>query len=239
MSDSAHNDSPFEVKAEEGGLSTVAPNQSLASPGAKTNNPYHLAARRYELGLSLPIISAIRCQEARAVSELIARYGNPDRRALEIGPGTGFYTLGLARVFREVVAIEDSGAMIQLLRKKLQAAGVSNVTAINGDFLSVEPNGPFDIAVAIGVLDYISVPAAFVAKMCAYAQKAVIFTVPQRGLWGKCFAAANRLRHTRVYCYDYCSPGRWARGWRCTMREVGLKTAFTKGLTLVAKLERP
>lgn len=216
-----------------------APSVVSEARGRNANNPYHRGAGLYELNLSLPVISSIRRQEARAVVDLVSTYANPGGRALEIGPGTGFYTIELARLFREVVAVEDSSTMAGLLREKLNGARVSNVTIANCDFMTKPVEGRFDVAVAIGVLDYVGDPAAFVAKMCAAADRAVILTAPHRGLWGKCFVAANRLRGTSVYCYDHLTPNRWAPEWRCVVHEVGLKTPLTKGMTLVAALERP
>ena len=219
--------------AAEGNLS-----DPFGNPAINANNPYHRGAGCYERALSLPLISAIRKQEARAVSGLIARYARPGYRALEIGPGTGFYTLGLAREFREVVAVEDSSSMAEILQQKLRAARTENVTVINQNFLAMNPDGAFDVAVAIGVLDYVSDPIAFVSKMCDAASRAVIFTAPRRGLWGWCFAAANRLRGTTVYCYDRHALEQWAPEWRCIAEEVGMRTPLTRGLTLVAALER-
>jgi len=88
----------------------------------------------YDLNLALPFISAIRRQEARAVGALVARYGDRTGRALEVGPGTGFYTLSLAQAFREVIAVEECAAMAQILTDKLAAMRVDNVTVINADF---------------------------------------------------------------------------------------------------------
>jgi SAM-dependent methyltransferase len=203
------------------------------------NNPYRRGAGLYDLNLALPLVSAIRRQEERAVADLISRYAHAEHRALEVGPGTGFYTLALARAFREVVAVEDSAGMARILADKLAAAAVGNVSVIHHDFLTLPLDGAFDVAVAIGVLDYIADPGAFIAKMCAAARRAVILTVPQRGLWGACFAAGGRLRKTRVYRHDACSLGAWAPEWRCIVAEVGLKTRLTRGLTLVAALEPP
>lgn len=204
-----------------------------------TNNPYCRSAGLYDLNLCLPFISRIRCQEARAVTDLIDRYCGSSHRALEVGPGTGFYTLALARKFREVVAVEQSAHMAQILTQKLAAAGAENVTVLNGDFRSLALDGAFDVAFAIGVLDYIPDPCAFVAKMCSAARRAVILTVPQRGLWGACFAMGGRLRRVRVYRHARHTPASWAPEWRCTVAEVGLKTPLTRGLTLVAALEPP
>jgi protein-L-isoaspartate O-methyltransferase len=203
------------------------------------NNPYHRGAGLYELNLALPFISAIRRQEARAVTDLIRRYADRKATALEIGPGTGFYTTLLADAFREVVAIEESPGMARILQDKLAAAGVGNVTVVNADFLAQPPAKEFDVAVAIGVLDYIAGPAEFVAKMCAAARRAVILTAPQRGLWGWCFRTAARLRRIAVYCHGTCAPAEWAPDWQCSVCEAGLSTRLTRGLTLVAALERP
>lgn len=199
------------------------------------NNPYHRYAEGYERNLGLPIVSTIRRQEARLIRELISRYCRPESRALEVGPGTGFYTKLLAQSFRQVVAVEDSAQMAQILSGRLGELG--NVTVLNCDFISFAPEESFDVAVAIGVLDYVADPAAFVGKMCSVARRAVIFTTPQRGLWGCCFAAGGRLRKINVYCRAASLPPTWAPEWRCEVTEVGLKTPLTKGLTLVAVLE--
>jgi SAM-dependent methyltransferase len=201
------------------------------------NNPHHRGAGLYELNLALPLISRIRRQEARAVANLIERHAHGSRTALEVGPGTGFYTVMLARAFREVVAVEDSPRMAEILKRKLAAAEVRNVTVVNHDFRAVALDDRFDVAMAIGVLDYVADPARFVAKMCAAAQRAVILTAPQRGMWGACFAAAGRLRKTAVYCHDRCAPSAWVPGWRCSVTEVGLNSRLTRGLTLVVALE--
>ena len=185
------------------------------------------------------MIATIRRQEARAVSDLLARYGDGEGRALEIGPGTGYYTVALARGFREVVAVEECGGMVEILRERLAAAGIGNVTVREGDFRLLEVEGLFDVVVAIGVLDYISDAGGFVGKMCGAARRAVIFTVPQTGFWGWCFAAGGRLRRIRVYRHERKSIASWAGGWRCSVAEVGLASPLTRGLTLVAGLERP
>lgn len=193
----------------------------------------------YELNLALPFISTIRRQEAQAVADFIRPYADPQATVIEVGPGTGFYTAMLAESFHEVVAIEDSPRMAQILREKLDASRVRNVRVVNADFLALPLDGSFDVGVAIGVLDYIADPARFVGKMCQAAQRAVVITAPQRGLWGWCFRTAARVRRTAVYCHRASAPTEWAPEWECSIIEAGLNTRFTRGLTLVAALERP
>ena len=128
--------------------------------------------------------------------------------------------------------------MVTILREKLATAGARNVRIEQGDFRQLALDGEFDLAVAIGVLDYIAEPTEFVAKMCAAARRAVILTVPQRGLLGRCFVAGGAMRKTRVYCYEREAIPAWASGWRCTVTEAGRATRLTRGLTLVAAFER-
>jgi len=203
-----------------------------------SNNPYGRSAVLYDLNVRLPVIATIRRQEARAVASMVARYAGNARRVLEVGPGTGFYTLLLARTFPEVVAVEESAAMASILQGKLAGAGADNVTLLSASFQSLPLDQAFDVAVAIGVLDYAADPRSFVARMCALARRAVVVTAPQRGLWGFCFAAGGRLRCTRVYCHEAVALSSWAPGWRCIVEEVGLRTRLTRGLTLVAAFER-
>ncbi len=203
----------------------------------ETNNPFHFTAQGYDQHLSRPFIASIRRQEARAVRAHIDATAAPEDTALEIGPGTGFYTVALAPRVRHLTAVEDSGAMAALLSQRLAREGIDNVSVLHADFRTLDVARRFDIVMAIGVLDYIPEPAPFLTQMCALARKAVILTVPHRGLWGSCFAAGNRLRRISVFCHDGNALARWAPGWRCAITEVGLKTPFTRGLTLVAALE--
>lgn len=206
-------------------------------PHRDSNNPYHHTAEGYDRRLSLPFISSVRRQEAQAVSDLVRTYTRREDTALEIGPGTGFYTTLLAQRVRHVTAVEDSAGMADLLSRRLTREGVANVSVITADFRTLPAAERFDVVMAIGVLDYIPDPVDFIGRMCARARRAVLFTVPQRGLWGSCFAAGNRLRRISVFCHRGDALSEWAPGWRCTVTEAGLKTAFTRGLTLVAALE--
>ena len=203
-----------------------------------SNNPYRRAAGLYDRGLSLPGIARIRREEAEVVCAALARCSADCGSALEVGPGTGFYTRLLARTIPRVTAVEDSTQMTDLLRHKLAADDVRNVDVVNADFRTLAVEERFDLVIAIGVLDYIPEPQPFVDRMCALATKAVVFTVPQRGLLGSCFAAGNCLRRIAVYRHPKPGLEAWAPGWRCAVTEVGLKTLVTKGLTLVAVLER-
>jgi precorrin-6B methylase 2 len=72
----------------------------------------------------------------------------PTSRVLEIGPGTGAFTLPLASRVQQVVGIEPSPGMRRVLTGKLEQSGVGNVVLVAGrveDRLD-DISGPFDVA---------------------------------------------------------------------------------------------
>ncbi len=74
----------------------------------------------------------------------------PKARVLEVGPGSGAFTLPLARVVREVVAVEPSAPMRAVLVRNLSHAGISNVCLIPQPIEEAVTTlaGPFDLALA-------------------------------------------------------------------------------------------
>lgn len=74
----------------------------------------------------------------------------PTARVLEIGPGTGAFTLPLARAVQEVVAVEPSADMRAVLGRNLAQAGIGNVHLAPRQIEETVDTlaGPFDLAFA-------------------------------------------------------------------------------------------
>jgi SAM-dependent methyltransferase len=74
----------------------------------------------------------------------------PMARVLEIGPGSGAFTLPLARVVQEVVAVEPSADMRAVLGHRLAQAGIGNVRLIPQQVEEAVKTlaGSFDLAFA-------------------------------------------------------------------------------------------
>ncbi len=82
-----------------------------------------------------------------------------DFRILEIGPGTGAFTIPVAEHVKEVVALEPSGAMINVLERKINEKGIDNIRIIKSGLEEAESEkiGKFDIVLAaysLGVRDF-------------------------------------------------------------------------------------
>ncbi|MCH8084148.1 MAG: class I SAM-dependent RNA methyltransferase [Myxococcales bacterium] len=85
-----------------------------------------------------------------ALSRAVARAAGTGRRAFDLFCGAGFFTLGLARNFDEVVAVESNPVAAGDLEVNLREAGVDNVRVLvssveaamdDADFARLDPDG--------------------------------------------------------------------------------------------------
>jgi peptidoglycan-N-acetylglucosamine deacetylase len=88
-------------------------------------------------------------------------------RVLEIGAGTGIFTLDIARHCSEVLAADISGNMLQLLEQKAGAQGIHNIRTLKGNVETVELPGPFSLVCAFSALEYLVDLPGFLKKLAA------------------------------------------------------------------------
>jgi len=77
-------------------------------------------------------------------------------RVLEVGAGTGIFTLPIARHCREVIAVDISRNMLGLLEKKAAGEGVTNIRTILCDVEKSPPAGTFSVICAFASLEYMA-----------------------------------------------------------------------------------
>lgn len=161
-----------------------------------------LHARLYDWLLQFPGVAQVRRDERQVLLELFDRELRPEDCVLEIGSGTGFYTFELLKRVRQVTAVERSPAMAAVLRQRAQVQGARNLVIVEGDFMAFEPPSAPDAVVAIGVLDRLPHPQAFLRRCVVLARRRVIFTLPRRGLAGSFYAFWSALGGLQVCRYD-------------------------------------
>lgn len=104
------------------------------------------------------------------------------KTVLDIGCGTGRYTLALAHLGKYVIAIDVSATMIEFAKARLEAAGLADrVKFIVGDYMEIDVQG--DGAVLTGFFDYISEPGAVLSKLRVDIRKLVCMSFPRRWHW--------------------------------------------------------
>lgn len=86
-------------------------------------------------------------------------------RVLEIGAGTGIFTLDIARNCKEVLAADISGNMLALLEHKAVAQGLDNIKILKGDVEGMALAGPFSVVCAFSALEYLTDLPAFFRRL--------------------------------------------------------------------------
>jgi len=104
----------------------------VASAGRENLDPVHVA--RYDAK-----------EDAGAAGEvaLLSAWGlGRGAVVVDIGAGTGQFTLAVAPMCERVVAVDVSPVMLDALRARVEAAGLANVEVVPAGFLSYEHHGP-------------------------------------------------------------------------------------------------
>jgi ubiquinone/menaquinone biosynthesis C-methylase UbiE len=76
-------------------------------------------------------------------------------RAMELGCGTGLVTALLASNLGCVLAVDGSGRMLDVRRRKLHELELQNVEPLEGDLANQLPTGPFDLIFSSMTLHHI------------------------------------------------------------------------------------
>ena len=136
----------------ERGISDMAVLAAIAAVPRHLFVPESVRHRAYE-DAALPIGGGQTISQPYVQALTLQLAGLTGReRVLEIGTGSGYQTALLAQVAAQVVSVERLPALASAAQRALQAAGVRNVTAVQGDgTLGWMPLAPYDaIVVAAG-----------------------------------------------------------------------------------------
>ena len=128
-----------------------------------------------------------------------------DKTVLDVGCGSGRYVVEYAkRGAHRVVGIDLSSKILDLARNLAIQEGVqSRCEFLQGDFLELDFNHPFDIVLAMGVFDYLDRSQMFLRKMVNLSQGLVIASFPGRSSLRMHFRRLRyQLRNCPVFFYS-------------------------------------
>ncbi len=108
-----------------------------------------------------------------------------NRAFLDVGCGTGQYSLELARRnARMITGIDISEKMIEVCRQRAAKKKLDNICSfIQTDLLKYQPSATFDVCIGIGLFDYIKEPLPVLAKMRECARSKVVISFPRLWTW--------------------------------------------------------
>lgn len=105
------------------------------------------------------------------------------RTVIDIGCGPGHYSIALARAgAAQVLGLDFAPGMLTIAREAAQAHGVAQrCTFALGDFLSYPISQPFDYAVVMGFMDYVSEPRRVIDRVIEITRGRAFFSFPKAG----------------------------------------------------------
>lgn len=90
------------------------------------------------------------------------------RRVLDVGAGTGIFTLELAPHCEVVQAFDLSGNMLRRLAVKAEGAGIRNLDLREGNAEQMPLEGPYDLVTAFLVFEYFEDLGAFLKRLAPH-----------------------------------------------------------------------
>lgn len=163
--------------------------------------------RFFERYFETPLGGTIRSREEEPVYDFVGAMLEPHHSVLEVGCGTGNYTVPVAQRCAEVLAIDSSPEMLQYLRERLLREGLSNVEVRLEklpDGLGTKPGG-FDGVMIIGVLNYAEDLEESLRALVSVLKPGgwIIFNAPVPTIEGRLYALSELLNRRRAYLLSY------------------------------------
>ena len=186
--------------------------------------------RLYEWFSDTPPGRALRAREEATIYNFLGDVLERSHSVLEVGCGTGNYTIPVARRCARMVAVDASPEMLRHTRGRLDREGLSGVETRLGRLPGrLGPAQSFDGTLAIGVLDYVrGIEAAL--RSLAWPLKPggwTVFNVPARSTEGRLNALVEFVNRRRIYLYSVPE-----------IADLGKKTGLKIGTTATAGLSR-
>jgi len=128
------------------------------------------------------------------------------KTVLDIGCGSGPYVVEAARRGgKRVVGLDMAKGMIDLARRRVAAAGVSDKCEfLLGAFPKDSPQEVFDYAIVMGVMDYIADPLVFLSALAKRVRLRAVLSFPSKH-WFRTPLRKFRywLKRCPVYFYEH------------------------------------
>ncbi len=182
--------------------------------------------------------SFVRIPEWNIALGSIKKIADKSHSVLEIGAGTGRFTLAIAPLVKQITAIDVSEKMLDCMVQKLNIQGTTNVNQIHGDFLETHFDERFDLIVSFSAIEYIRDNKALFTKisnLLAPGGHLIITTAHNTFFrwWGRIGNYFRQGIYMDAYSKKEMSRLLTANGLKVNeLTDLCLKSIFSKGILL-------
>lgn len=135
---------------------------TVAETAARDRDKRYWERHAQKYDLSMRLIGKPMPRMVELAAEAVRGAG----KVLEVAAGTGLVTEAIARSAEHVIATDYAEAMVEMLRARVQSAGVANVTCQQADLFALPfESGSFDAVVAANVLHLVPDLDAAIASL--------------------------------------------------------------------------
>lgn len=148
--------------------------------------------------------AAIRVQEEKVIHGFLDKVIEPHHQVLEIGCGSGNYTVPVARSAAAVTAVDASRNMLSYLHSRLQKERLMNVQTTVGRLPEdINLTQKYDGVLTVGLLNYISDIESVLLILAAALKPGgwAIFNIPLLTVEGWIYALTERINRQRAYLH--------------------------------------
>lgn len=205
------------------------PVMDLRRPVNQAQVFYDAIAGEYDREMSHPGSTVHRQAERIVASELFPLL-TADSRVLEIGAGTGRFTMELSRRCRAVTAVDLSPRMLALLAERCRRDGITNVSTIVSTAEDLTLNGRFDIICSFSAIEYIAdLPALMAVLSPLLTSDGILYLLTAHTSFPRFFSQVGNALRQGIWLHS-----RTRSGLQRTLEGAGftVRTMAVHGLTL-------
>jgi ubiquinone/menaquinone biosynthesis C-methylase UbiE len=161
--------------------------------------------RLYERFFDTYLGGKLRTREELTIFDFLGDVLERSHSVLEVGCGTGNYTVPVAHNCARTVAVDASPEMLRYVRERLDQEGLSGVeTRLERLPGGLGPAQSFDGTLAIGVLNYIKDIESALRSLASSLKPGgwAVFNVPARSIEGRIYALAEFFNRRQIYLYS-------------------------------------
>ncbi len=145
---------------------------------------YNCLADTYDAEQEKACQAYLRREELNLVLEKLPRMMGKTASVLELGAGSGRFTRHIAERAGSVLAVDLSGRMLDILRTKIEKAGLRNVETCENDIAHLTVGGEFDFICSFSCLEYVADLEGLLRRVNALLKPGgtIYFTIAHRSL---------------------------------------------------------